>query len=238
MVNQKFFIMKENIPASVKPAVDRVYNLIILDESGSMESIKHPTINDFNELIQSIKHSLKETPEIDQWVSFYSFNGSGITGHLPLVHASHLTYLSDEKYRPDNSTPLYDAIGMSVNSLRTSIENEKNYQVLVTILTDGEENASKEYNFRSISALIADLKTKGWVFTYIGANHDVEKTAVSININNYMRFQASEEGTKEMYSKNMSSRRSYIDKLKSGRHDAGSNFFEVDNKKKGVKHDK
>ena len=66
MVNQKFFIMKENIPASAKPAVDRVYNLIILDESGSMESIKQPTINGFNELIQSIKHSLKETPEIDQ----------------------------------------------------------------------------------------------------------------------------------------------------------------------------
>jgi len=38
--------------------------------------------------------------------------------------------------------------------------------------------------------MILALKSQGWVFTYIGANHDVEKTAVSLNINNHLHFEA------------------------------------------------
>ncbi len=62
--------------------IKKVFNLIILDESGSMESIKMATINGFNELMQSIKHSMKEDPEIDQFVQFFSFNGGGIKEQL------------------------------------------------------------------------------------------------------------------------------------------------------------
>lgn len=215
------------------PSISKVYNLIILDESGSMQSIKQPTINGFNELIQSIKHSLKTDPEIDQWVSFFSFSGAGIKEHLPLVHASHLTYLSDENYQPDNATPLYDAIGLAVNKLKTAIKDENSFSVLVTILTDGEENCSTEYSFAAIAALINELKEKGWVFTYIGANHNVEKTAASLNINNHLHFYATDEGTSAMMAKNISSRRNYISKLKSGKGDITSNYFEEDGKNSG-----
>ncbi len=206
--------------------ISKVYNLIILDESGSMEAIKQPTINGFNELIQSIKHLLKDTPEIDQWVSFYSFNGAGIKEHLPLVHASHLTYFTETNYQPNTSTPLYDAIGVAANKLRTAIQDEKDYSVLVTILTDGEENSSKEYSFQAVAALINDLKAKGWVFTYIGANHDVEKTAISLNINNHISFKTTVEDTSEVFRKNVRSRRNFMDKLKTGNTDLQSGFFD------------
>lgn len=207
--------------------VQKVYNLIVLDESGSMQSIKRATIDGFNELIQSIKHSQKEDPEITQFVNFYSFNGAGIKEQFALSLASKIKLLHEQDYQPDQMTPLYDAIGYSVNSLKKSIETEKDYSVLVTILTDGEENASKEYSFEAVAALIKSLKLQGWVFTYIGANHDVERTAFALNINNHLHFHANEADTKNMFDKNRSSRMNYMDKLKSGRKDLGENFFEA-----------
>lgn len=215
-----------------QPSVKRVYNLIILDESGSMESIRKPTINGFNELIQSIKHSMRETPEIEQWVSFYSFNGSGIREHLPVVHAASITELTKENYRPDNNTPLYDAIGLAVNATRKAIAGETDYSVLVTILTDGEENSSQEYTFQSVAALIQEMKSEGWVFTYIGANHDVEKTAFELNISNHLHFHANEEDTKTMFLKNQSSRDRYMMKLKTGSKDVQQGYFNEDDDKK------
>lgn len=223
---------KENQPAANSQAnlVSRVYNLIILDESGSMEAIKKATIEGFNKLIQSIKASLEETPEIEQYVNFFSFNGSGISEHLPLIDVSHLQQLSEENYRPDNSTPLYDAIGYSVNRLRSNIESETGYSVLVTIFTDGEENSSREYSFDAVAALIKDLGTKGWVFTYIGANHDVQRTASSLNIKNHIKFDATMAETEAVMRKNISSRMNYMNKLKSGRTDLAEGFFDEDDK--------
>lgn len=210
------------------PTVTAVFNLIILDESGSMESIKQPTINGFNEIIQSIRHDATTTPEIAQWINFYSFNGSGIKEILPLGRAEELALLTEESYQPDNLTPLYDAIGYGCNKLRFALEKEKNYSVLVTILTDGHENASREYTHESIANLISILKPQGWVFTYIGANHDVEKVAVSINISNFMRFDADNAGTESMMQTTAESRNNYMNKIKSGAASAAldKDFFE------------
>lgn len=221
-----YSIKQMNMNNAINPTVKRVYNLVILDESGSMESIKKPTIEGFNELIQSIKHSLKESPEIGQYVNFYSFNGGGIKEHLPLIDATHLTYLSEKNYQPDNMTPLYDAIGYAVNRLKAAIEKETDYSVLVTILTDGQENVSKEYTFEAVASLIKDLKSKGWVFTYIGANHDVETTAMNLNINNHLHFNATVGETKEMFSKNSMSRNAYIAKIKRGEQNLNENYFQ------------
>lgn len=208
--------------------VQKVYNLIVLDESGSMQSIKRATIDGFNELIQSIKHSQKEDPEIAQFVNFYSFNGAGIKEQFALSPASKIKLLHEQDYQPDQMTPLYDAIGYSVNTLKKSIETEKAYSVLVTIFTDGEENASREYSFEAVAALIKSLKPEGWVFTYIGANHDVEKTAFSLNINNHLHFHANEADTKDMFDKNRSSRHKFMSKLKTGSKDLGVDFFKED----------
>lgn len=194
--------------------INKVYNLIILDESGSMESIKGATINGFNELLQSIKRSATEDPEIKQWVNFYSFNGAAVKEQVALSPAGEMLQLTGNSYRPEDMTPLYDAIGMASNKLRKALEKESDYSVLVTILTDGEENNSKEYTHTAINALITALKSKGWVFTYIGANHDVEKTAISLSITNHLHFTANEEDTAAMFTKNSDSRQAYMGKIK------------------------
>jgi len=205
-------------------AITTVYNLIILDESGSMEAIKGATITGFNELLQSIRHSMKAHPALGQLVNYYSFNGGGIRELLPLCPATHLNFLTPEAYQPGNMTPLYDALGVAVTRLKHKLEGEKGYRVLVTILTDGEENASQEYTQAAIASLVGELEQKGWLFTYIGANHDVAKTAVSLNIHNHMSFVASEEGTIKMFSKTQRSRERYMDQLKKGK-DGNRDYF-------------
>ncbi len=109
------------------------------------------------------------------------------------VPSAEVRELTAETYRPDCCTALYDAMGMSLNALRSKVADVD--RVLVTIVTDGYENASREYSGGAIKALVDELKGKGWVFAYIGANHDVEQVAATISITNTMRFQSTPLGT-------------------------------------------
>lgn len=195
-------------------ATDKVYNLIILDESGSMDSIKKATISGFNELVQTIKGIEKKFPEQQHFISFITFNGLGVKTHLDKKAVSSLTMIDEKTYQPDSMTPLYDAIGLSVLKLRVDVAGQENANVLVTILTDGEENASKEFNGQQVKAIIDEQKAKGWTFTYIGANHDVEKVASSLSITNTMQFEANDADVHKMFAKEQSSRVFYSQKIR------------------------
>ena len=90
----------------------KVHNLIILDESGSMELIRKTIIQGFNEIVQTVKGIEKEFPEQEHLISLISFNGSG---HKILHFAdpvSKLEMIDDSRYQREASTPLYDAIGL------------------------------------------------------------------------------------------------------------------------------
>jgi hypothetical protein len=187
-------------------ATDHVYNLIILDESGSMSTIKESTISGFNEIVQTIKGIEKQFPEQKHFISLVTFNGLGIKTKLDKQAVSGLLQIDKETYNPDSLTPLYDAIGLSVLKLRMDIAGVENANVLVTILTDGEENDSKEFSGSQIKKIIDEQKALGWTFTYIGANHDVEKVAASISISNTMNFNANPADVHAMFMKENNSR--------------------------------
>lgn len=176
-----------------------VHNLIILDESGSMEAIKAATVQGFNEVVQTIKGFENQFSEQEHFVSLVTFNGLGIKAKLFAKRVRTLREIDANIYQPDASTPLYDAIGSSVNKLRQKLAAKTDYNVLVTILTDGEENASREYSGAAISRLISELKDDNWTFTYIGANHDVEAVAASISITNTLRFEANPADVKRAF---------------------------------------
>lgn len=171
----------------------RIHNLIILDESGSMESIKRAAINGMNETVQSIRDAQKKHEDQEHIVSLVSFNSSEIKGIYDCVPVAEVKELTDKEYVPDCCTPLYDAMGLSLNHLRAKVNDED--KVLVTIITDGEENSSSEYNSAAIKALVDSLKEKGWVFAYIGANQDVLKVAQTISVTNVMNFSSTDFGT-------------------------------------------
>ena len=192
---------------------DKVYNLIILDESGSMSSIEKATISGFNEVVQTIKGIEKKFPEQQHFISLVSFNGLGIKTLLDKQAAASLSPIDAKTYHPDSMTPLYDAIALSVLKLKIDVAGIENANVLVTILTDGEENASKEFSHAQVNKIIIEQKNLGWTFTYIGANHDVEKVANSISITNTMVFEADEELLKHTFAKESQSRIMYSMKL-------------------------
>lgn len=190
-----------------------VYNLIILDESGSMESIKTPTISGFNELVETTKSVEAKFPDQKHFISLVTFNGDGIKEVRWNQPVDQLEKISAENYRPNCSTPLFDAIGRSVTRLREEIPADSKFNVLVTILTDGEENASVTYSGAQIKAMIEELQKNYWTFSYIGANHDVVTAARKIAILNTMQFESDERSVKEMFVRENSARMMLAKKL-------------------------
>ena len=208
----------------------RIFNLIIIDESGSMQSIKKEAIDSVNETIQTIRSAQKKHEEQEHYVSLVTFNDDVKTIH-DCVPVSDVTELTSETYQPACCTALYDAMGLSANVLRKKVADMD--KVLVTVVTDGCENASREYSGKAIKALVDELKDKGWVFAYIGANQDVEAVAATISITNAMNFETTPEGTQMMTERvNRSRERLYccMGKLDFNAAEANENFFDEDEK--------
>lgn len=206
----------------------RIFNLIIIDESGSMMSIKKEAIDNVNETIQTIRAAEKKHEEQDHYVSLVTFNNDVKTVY-ECVAVNEVKELTADTYRPDCCTALYDAMGVSLNALRKKVAEDD--KVLVTVVTDGEENASREYSGKAIKALVDELKGKGWVFAYIGANQDVEAVASTLSIKNVMKFEATGEGTVAMGAKVSKARTRLFarmtDKFFSAT-EANEDFFEED----------
>lgn len=204
----------------------RIFNLIIIDESGSMQSIKKQAIDSVNETIQTIRSAQTKYENQEHYVSLITFNDDVKTIY-DCVPVSEVKELTSENYHPDCCTALYDAMGLSVNALRKKVaEIDK---VLVTVVTDGYENASKEYSGKAIKSLVDELKANGWVFAYIGANQDVEAVAASISITNTLNFEATCAGTTAMSEKLGRSRSHWFDKIARGCSSPAEdncNFFE------------
>jgi uncharacterized protein YegL len=193
---------------------EKIYNLIILDESGSMQSIKKSTINGFNEVIQTIREVEKQFPEQQHFVSFVTFSGLNIRTHMDKAAVRNIREIDDRTYLPNSSTPLYDAMGISLMKLKYDLAGQKDSKVLVTIITDGEENASHEFSSAQIRGMVEELKQLGWTFTYIGANQDVVNVAMTLSITNTMQFSADETGVGEMFTKEKNARYNYSNKIR------------------------
>ena len=207
-------IMSQNNNQSEKVTI---YNLIILDESGSMSCVAQQTISGCNETINNIK-SLQEEHAVTQqhFISIYAFQ------HNPKVHSRYLIknenpsmvhHITDEDYQPWGSTNLYDAIGSTLSDIKHHIKNNDKAIGNITIITDGMENASCEYTHAHIAKMIEDFKEKGWNFNFIGANIDVEATAHNLNIDNHLSFAQDEENYKRMWEAERSSQRAYYKRM-------------------------
>ena len=207
----------------------QVHNLIVLDESGSMDSIKSLIISGFNELVQSVKGIEGQFPEQEHLISMVSFNdlNNNILHFVDPINKLDAT--NDSTYNPASMTPLYDAMGFSISKLKQYLEGKTNYSVLVTILTDGEENASKEYTGSAIKNLVEELKQQNWTFTYIGADHDVEGMASKMNIHNTMSFDKNDQDIKRMFASETSSRVKFSLSIRNGELDNNDYYSKIVN---------
>jgi hypothetical protein len=182
-------------------AKTKIYNLIILDKSGSMSSIAKAAIAGFNETvggIRSAQERFKDTQE--HFVSLMIF--CNCEKHLVYdkVPVDKVKELTSRDYRPCCCTPLYDAMGISINALFKDIKDLEDATAVVTVITDGLENSSTEYSGAAIKALVEKMKDEeGWNFAYIGTNQDVEATSASLSIDNHMAFRDDEAGMSEAW---------------------------------------
>ncbi len=195
----------------------QIYNLIILDESGSMSHMQQQTVSGCNETLNSIRSIQQQYADTQQhFVSIYAFQSSGSVPSRYLIKnepVNRVTDVTPDDYRPFGCTPLYDAIGATLADLKATTARSQDAIGSVTIITDGYENASKLYSHDQVSQMISALKELGWNFSFIGANIDVDYTARSLNIHNSMTFTQDKEGMNRMFARERSSRMAYSARL-------------------------
>jgi von Willebrand factor type A domain-containing protein len=139
----------------------------LLDRSGSMTTCKDETINGFNNYVTQLRK--KETGNCR--FTLTQFDSLGIDIIHDAVPLKDVDKLNDETYQPRDFTPLYDAIGRTIRD--TEKKAGTKFKVLFVTLTDGQENASREFNKDSIKALIKKMEDENhWTFAYVGVGFD------------------------------------------------------------------
>lgn len=203
----------------------RVFNLIIVDESSSMEFIREKAFSGMNETLQTIKSEAKAHPEVEQIVTLLSFSSEHVHFILTNKNGLHLNPIHWKDYKRYGATPLYDAIGAGISKVNAFCSFEDN--VLVTIITDGEENCSREYSLPMIVNLIKKLKKQNWLFTFIGASSiDVHSISKELQMDACMSFSQDDKGTEEMFKNQNLCRSKFYNSIREGHSVDRKGFFE------------
>ncbi len=163
----------------------KTYYQFILDNSSSMAACWLQTLSAYNEHLDEIKQIVRKYPEQEVVVSLCTFNN---TVKHPRVDQpiNQFNYLRSRDIDPEGMTALLDAIGTSVDRIQEAHGAEidaNRASVVCIILTDGEENTSRYYDFPTIARRIDDLEaTEKWSFTFIGADIDAWRIGRMLNI--------------------------------------------------------
>ncbi|MBU6122262.1 vWA domain-containing protein [Hymenobacter siberiensis] len=205
----------------------KVFHLLLLDESGSMSAIRQPVIDGFNATAQTVMELERQFPDQEHRICLVTFKGTSVRMPLFDETASELPRLNAESYHPRGATPLHDAMGQAITRLRVLTDGHADHRVLVTVLTDGIENASCEYSQADIQVLVEELTEKNWTFTYYGANHDARRAADSLSIRISFDFAAAPEAMPALFARDRESRLAYSRRLQAGK-DVSRDYFSTD----------
>lgn len=163
--------------------------VFILDKSESMGGQEENTISSFNEYLEKEKNNKYET---NITTVLFSDEYKVIHDRVPVSKVKKLT---NKEYYVGGCTALYDALGNTIHSMETK-DTDK---VLFIIITDGYENASREYHKDDIKKLIK--KNKDYEFIYIGADIDSYAAGSDIGIrkDNIANFKKDRKGTAKLF---------------------------------------
>lgn len=145
--------------------MDNLQVHLILDATGSMEAARQSTVGAVNEFLTGLKADPKTKKAR---FNLYLFN-SALKPFVQQIRDKKLyktQQLKAKEYKCQGMTPLNDAIGKVVSQL----DEDANHHVV--ILTDGWENNSQEYSKADVKALIDNLRKKGHMVTFLGADMD------------------------------------------------------------------
>lgn len=185
------------------------HSIIILDQSGSMETAHKETVNGFNEQIQEIKNLGKNIQDSDVTLVLFNTSTDIVKFCAPVDGVEEM---SNEMYHPNGGTAMFDAIGRTLQRFKDEVEDDDDSQYLCIIISDGQENSSMQYTTENIAEMIQELQdTKRWTFAYIGANQDLSQIQAQFNIpaGNIALYQSDALGTEAAHRGLSSSLRSY-----------------------------
>lgn len=185
----------------------------ILDKSGSMSSCRDAAISGFNEYLQTSKASNKKG---ECTFNLTLFNNA-IERRIENMDVLEVPELTTATYKPDGMTALYDAAVITIERIYEQIQGKKKKPaVLVAIMTDGEENSSRQYDEHCLQDLIAKLQKEGnWTFVFMGANQDsyAKASKMGISAGNTMNWSADEDGTRAVFAAMATSSLQYKDTM-------------------------
>ena len=176
----------------------------IYNESGSMSHLREATLSGINETISTIRSAQEEFETTQEHtLTLVTFDsGSNRPDVRTMIDNQPISEVKDFKdYMPNGCTPLYDAMGQSLTHLHDRIKDDKDATAVVTVLTDGLENASRE------------LKSEGWSFAYMGSAHNVKEVTDLLSIENVVEFSHNNLGAGSTWGRERSSRRAYYEKM-------------------------
>jgi uncharacterized protein YegL len=161
-----------------------IYHFVV-DQSGSMAGSEAPTIEGFNAQLRTLQELKQEFPENDYVVSVTFFQND-VMDLIQFAPIDEIQLLTRANYKPGGLTALLDGIGKSIDSIRLKynmeIQNDE-ASVVMVVLTDGGENASKFFTRYQIGEMIKELdSTDKWTFSFLGAGLDANSVSYNLNI--------------------------------------------------------
>ena len=182
-----------------EPTNEKTQIVCILDRSGSMSSIMNDSIGGFNTFLKQQKE-LPDKATIT--VALFDNQYELLYDNIDIKKVKDIT---SKEWNPRGTTALYDAIGKTINDVKANHNKlgvEAPAKVLVCIVTDGYENASKEYKLNDIEKLIKKCEKDDWNFMYLAANQDAFAVGTSFGVSagNTYTYTATADGVFNMSS--------------------------------------
>lgn len=163
------------------------HDFILLDRSQSMTSMWGEALSSVNAYVKKLADD-----KVDTGITVAVFDGQSFDIIRDRIIPNTFQPLTDKDAMPRGMTPLNDSIGKIVNRANAGPPWGGQYdKVAIIIMTDGEENASRELNVQQAKDLLQGCRNKGWQVIFLGANFDNVKQATSYGTSSLNQIQTS-----------------------------------------------
>lgn len=165
----------ERNPIDLTKTTKPLFVSLLLDETGSMMSIKGETIQAYNRYLASLKETRKDAEIL---FSLVTFNSSDTKTRVVADPVRTVRPLTDGDYQPNHMTPLIDAAVKIIRATDEAVAaRDDDSDVVVAIQTDGLENCSVEFDAGDLAQLVKEKEEAGWQFIFLGAGLDAFEAA-------------------------------------------------------------
>lgn len=179
---------------ATKKATGPVEIVVITDRSGSTRSIQNDIIGGFNSFIAEQQ---KVPGEANVTVVLFDDRYELLQDRVKLSEA---ILMDDTNFVPRGMTSLHDAIGITINRFKALHEKGEAQKTILAIMTDGEENSSREFSSTQVKELVTEVQDKfGWEVLFLAANQDASLSGgnLGVKMGSTMSFAASAVGLQD-----------------------------------------